>query len=329
MPIAPDTLTLVADIGGTNTRVALARGRTVLNDTIRRYANAQNEGLAPVLRRYRSELGSVDPAAACVAVAGPVKDGRGTLTNLDWSIDGESLSEATGAEVTAILNDLQAQGHALGHIDPAKTRIVVPFPEADSLAPKLVVNVGTGFNIAAVHDTGGGRLVPAAEAGHVTLPVRDEADLRLARFVGAQHGFASVEEVLSGRGIVQAYDWVGHEEGDRSTATSAEIMAAIAEGGDTRATRAARVFVRMLGAVSGDLSLITLPFGGVWLVGGLARAFAPHLDRYGFVEAFRDKGRFSGFMEGFGVGVVEDDNAALTGCASHLAGLLRAGHPAS
>jgi glucokinase len=79
----------------------------------------------------------------------------------------------------------------------------------------------------------------------------------------------------------------------------------------------------MLGVVSGDLALTTLPFGGVWLVGGLARAFAPYLQDFGFVEAFRDKGRFSGFMEQFGLGVVEDDNAALTGCASHLARMSR------
>ncbi len=325
MSYPPDTLTLVADIGGTNTRVALAQGQRVLIETIRRYANAENAGLTPVLRRYLAEMGGVDPAAACVAVAGPVKEGRGTLTNLDWSFDGAELAEATGAEVTAVLNDLQAQGHALGYIDPANTRVVVPFPKAPEGAARLVVNVGTGFNIAQVFDQEGRRLVPPAEAGHVTLPVRDEADLRLARFVGAQHGFASVEEVLSGRGIVQVHDWLGHEEGDSSPATSAEIMATIAEGGDTRATRAGRVFVRVLGAASGDLALTTLPFGGVWLVGGLARAFAPYLGAFGFVEAFRDKGRFSGFMEQFGIGVVEDDNAALTGCASHLAALLRVG----
>jgi glucokinase len=184
--------------------------------------------------------------------------------------------------------------------------------------------VGTGFNIAQVFDQGGHRLVPPAEAGHVTLPVRNEVDLRMAQFVGAQHSFASVEEVLSGRGIVQVHDWLGQEEGDPAPATSAEIMAGIAQGADSRAMRAGHVFVRVLGAVSGDLALTTLPFGGVWLVGGLARAFAPYLGPFGFVEAFRDKGRFSGFMEQFGVGVVEDDNAALTGCASHLASLLQA-----
>jgi glucokinase len=183
MPFAPDTLTLVADIGGTNTRVALAQGRTVLTETIRRYANAENAGLAPVLGRYVGEMGGVNPAAACVAVAGPVKDGRGTLTNLDWSIDGAALTEATGAEVTAILNDLQAQGHALGYVDLANTRVVVPFPAVPDGAARLVVNVGNGVQHRPGLRPGGHRLVPPAEAGHVTLPVRNEVDLRMAQLL--------------------------------------------------------------------------------------------------------------------------------------------------
>jgi glucokinase len=77
-----------------------------------------------------------------------------------------------------------------------------------------------------------------------------------------------------------------------------------------------------MGHVIGDLALSHLPFGGIYLVGGVSRAFAPWLDEFGFAEAFRAKGRFSDFMEQFGVQVVTDDYAALTGCASHLAKLL-------
>jgi len=60
---------------------------------------------------------------------------------------------------------------------------------------------------------------------------------------------------------------------------------------------------------------------GVYLVGGVVQAFAPYLTRFGFAEAFRDKGRFAGFMGNFAVTVVEDDYAALTGCAAHLVAL--------
>jgi glucokinase len=77
----------------------------------------------------------------------------------------------------------------------------------------------------------------------------------------------------------------------------------------------------MMGVIAGDLALSHLPFGGIYLVGGVTRALHALAHEFGFAEAFRDKGRFSGFMEQFGVQVVTDDYAALTGCASHLAKL--------
>ena len=74
-----------------------------------------------------------------------------------------------------------------------------------------------------------------------------------------------------------------------------------------------------MGTVTGNLSLIHLPFGGVYLVGGIARAVAPWLGEFGFADAMRDKGRFAGFMKNFPVYLIEDDYAALTGCAFRLA----------
>lgn len=105
-----NSLSVVADIGGTNTRVALADGRQLLDNTIRRYRNSDFPGLESVLRKYVADEDDVDAQAACVAVAGPVRDGRATLTNLDWTIDAATLARATQSENVAILNDLQAQG---------------------------------------------------------------------------------------------------------------------------------------------------------------------------------------------------------------------------
>jgi glucokinase len=70
--------------------------------------------------------------------------------------------------------------------------------------------------------------------------------------------------------------------------------------------------------VSGDLALQNLPFGGLYLVGGVARAIAPYLDQFGFAEAFFAKGRFADFMRNFPVSVIEDDYAALIGSAQFL-----------
>lgn len=313
-----DKYSLVADIGGTNTRVALAEGKKIVEGTIRRYSNADYPGLETVLRRYIDDENGVEPIAACVAVAGPVRDGRATMTNLDWTIDKDTLIRASKAEKVAILNDLQAQGHALGHISPANIRTIIDGPDGNENAAMLVVGVGTGFNAAPVFQTENGRLVTPSESGHANLPIRTERELRLCQYVSTAHGFPAVEDVLSGRGLERVYAFLGDEADDPRELGAASIMEACANGTDPRALEAAQVFTRILGTVCGNLSLIQLPFGGVYLVGGVARAFAPYLTQFGFADAFKDKGRFAGFMSNFKVSVVEDDYAALTGSAAHL-----------
>ena len=47
---APDTYSLVADIGGTNTRVALAEGPQLLTETVRRDPHRGFPGLGTVVR---------------------------------------------------------------------------------------------------------------------------------------------------------------------------------------------------------------------------------------------------------------------------------------
>lgn len=253
---APDTLSLVADVGGTNTRVALANGQTLLKDTVRKFSNAKFAGLGAVLEAYVQEE-EVDCAAAAVAIAGPVRDGRGTLTNLDWSADCEMLASVTRAETVAVLNDLQAQGHAMGKIAPENLHNVVPGPEAAANATRLVIGVGTGFNAAVVLETPLGRIVPPSEAGHVSMPLRTEQELRLCKYVETAHGFPSVEDVLSGRGLEHIYSWLQSEAGTHRQMPAADVMAATDT--DPVAQEAVRWFVRILGTVAGIFRWSTCP----------------------------------------------------------------------
>lgn len=306
---------LLADIGGTNTRVAQAQGRGLIAGSVRHYRNADHSGLDAVLAAYRRDTGAPVPDAAGLAMAGPVENGVGRLTNLDWALDTAALREATGAQSVVLLNDLQAQGHALGHLGAGTVQPVRRAPRAPG-GTQLVIGIGTGFNAAPVFETPAGRFVPPSESGHVALPLRDATDLRLAGHL-AVAGFASVEEALSGRGLGHIHDWVAGETATPRAASGAEVMARLAEG-DAPARQAVGHFVRLLGAVAGDLALTLLPFGGICLIGGVARAMAPHLGPLGFEAAFRDKGRFSAYMDRFAVDVITDDDAALIGLAQAL-----------
>ena len=315
------SLAILADIGGTNTRVALASGKAVDPVSIRRFANAEATGLEPILRRYLDEAGIRSVDGVCVAVAGPVRDGVAEMTNLSWTIDNAQLVRATGANRVAILNDLQAQGQALGQIAAKDLRVLLSGPQKPG-ASMLVVGLGTGMNAAPVHDTPWGRVVAASECGHVSMPVQTAQDLALAQFLAHQvagaHGFAGVEEAIAGRGIGHIHEFLSHQAGARVQKPTAEVMADLARGEDL-ARRTAQIYIRIMAQTLGNLALTHLPFGGIFLIGGVARAMAPYLADLGFATAFRDKGRFAEFMENFCVTLVEDDYAALTGCAAYLA----------
>ena len=315
---SPNSYALVADIGGTNTRVALADGAELLTRTVTKFRNADHGGLDEVLAAFLEAQGNVACSGACVAIAGPVAEGHGKLTNLDWRIDEATLARATNADKSILLNDLQAQGHAVDQLTGSSIRAVMA-PETDARqGARLVIGVGTGFNIAPIYDAGTTRVVPPSEAGHATLPVRTEKELALSRHLEAQHGSPAIEDMLSGRGLERLYAWLA---GDAEVKTTAQdIMAEIAEGSSELARETAQMFVRMLGTVAGNLALNHLPFGGIYFAGGVARAFSAHFDAYGFADAFRDKGRFSEFMTQFPVHVIEDDFAALNGCARYLSG---------
>ena len=308
---------LVADLGGTNTRVALTDGLHVRTDTIQRYRNADHPDLTSVLRTYLADH-TITPDAACVAMAGPVFDGVGTLTNLNWTVDRAAVAVATGASTVAVLNDLQAQGHALDILTPDVVHTILPGNRAGDHAARLVLGVGTGLNAAAVYRLNERTLVPPSEAGHVSLPAQSEHELHLLDWVARKHGTPGLEDILSGRGFERIYAWLCEEDGSSELLDAGAIMQGVNAGTNPRAEEAARIFVRMLGRAASNLALVHLPFGGIYLCGGVARHFAPHFNRFGFEAAFMDKGRFADFMPQFPVHLVDDDYAALSGSAAHL-----------
>lgn len=316
-----DLTALVADLGGTNTRVALTTGSTVRTDTIKRFRNADYDDLPSVLRAYMADQ-DVALDAASVAMAGPVRDGVGELTNLSWMVERDAIADATGAPTVAVLNDLQAQGHALDLLSANDLQTILPGEQAGDHAARLVVGIGTGMNAAAVYRLDGRTLVPPSEAGHVSLPGQDTREIRLLDWIARKHGTPGLEDVLSGRGFERVYAWLCDEAGTGDPLDAGTIMQGVNDGSNPRAIEAARMFVRMLGRAASNLALVHLPFGGVYLCGGVARHFAPHFESLGFKDAFYDKGRFAEFMHQFPVHLITDDYAALTGSAAHLSEII-------
>ncbi len=294
---------VLADIGASHSRLALATADGLRPETAQRLTNADFATPEALVAAY---LGGAQVSALCAGVAGPVHCGAAQLTNRDWRIDSEGLARLTGAARVHLMNDLQAQAMSLDDIDQGHLVPILPgTPDPDGA--RMVLGLGTGSNIAVAYRVGDRLFVPPAEAGHSGLPHLDEAANAVIVALGREVTHKPYEALLSGPGLARLHRLRTGETRDASV-----IVAAAGDGGPARDTLA--LFARLLGAVAGNLALTHMATGGVYLIGGTARAVAPHLTGTDFASTFTARGPYAGIMQAMPVTLITDDMAALRGC---------------
>jgi glucokinase len=304
---------LLADVGASHTRLARATRQGIYPETAQRFSNAGFSGLASLMATY---LDGAPVEAVCAGVAGPVRHGNAQLTNLDWSIDAAEIAQTCGAQAVHLLNDLQAQAQALNALPAASILpLIAGVPDPDG--PRMVMGLGTGSNIAVAHRVGERLFVPPAEAGHSGLPHMGRAENDLIAALGREVAHNPYEGLLSGPGLARLHRLRSGQE------QTPDLIIAGYEAGLARACETLDMFGRILGAVMGNLALTHMSTGGVYLIGGLARAIAPHFIELGCHEHFCAKGPYMQIMHDMPISLVTDDHAALLGCLHHLHAVLK------
>lgn len=322
-------LALVADIGGTNARFALAEldgERPVLYHP-KTLAAAQFASLQHAAEHYLSHVGQ-SPQHAAIAVACPVRDDEVRLTNRAWSFSQAELQQSLGLERLLVLNDFGAAAWTVPTLAEADSIAIYGQADLRRAGPISVLGPGTGLGMALLvgDDTTGWRVIET-EGGHVSYAPHGTEERAIADWLAARHGRVSNERLVSGPGLSQIdAAMAGRKPGkldtpDDSLREPAEIVAAALEGHDVPSRRALARFCAILGSVAGDTALAhgarTVLIGG-----GIVPRFIPFLRASAFRERFLDKGRFAAYLEPVSVRVIVHPapgllGAALALCAHH------------
>lgn len=306
---------LCADIGGSNTRLALARQASddLQLSARQQYANHDSGSLNQLIRQFMATTGT--PDAACLAVAGPTDGIRVRLTNLDWEIDAVQLSHEFGFPFR-LVNDFEAVAWGLDAMSPAH-RVTLQQGLTTPRAPRLALGPGTGLGVAHSiwHDH---HFIPLpGEGGHIAFAPCNDEQVALLEFLGKKYGRVSVERILSGPGLSDLYAFCRAAAGQphEQEPAPAEVSQAGLDNSDPAARHALDLFIRILGQTAGDLALITGARGGVYLAGGIPPRILPRLQGGEFLAGFHAKGRFSEGMQAIPVHVITDPDIGLKGAA--------------
>ncbi|MCV2888349.1 glucokinase [Ruegeria aquimaris] len=297
---------LVADVGGTNTRVALASAGRL--SQLARFGNDAYASFAEVLSTYARGHNLPALRGICVAVAGPVTAGRAELTNRNWHFDESGLATPLPeqAEIPArLINDLVALGHALPGLVPSQLDVIRAGAAQPSNDQALVAGLGTGFNACLLK----GGAVVEAELGHASLPLAIAEELR-AQLGDAASGFRTNECLFSGRGLSRLHNILTNKN-----KRGQDILADFATGADPQAAATVTLTARLLGLFARELVFQYLPFRGIHFAGGAARGILGSAARAEFLSTFEAGGRFADHLDRVPVRLIADDAAALSGAA--------------
>jgi glucokinase len=131
-------------------------------------------------------------------------------------------------------------------------------------------------------------------------------------------GRISGEQILCGRGLVNVYRAVARADGKPMPFNNpAEITAAALAKSDPISEEALALFVTCLGRTAGDLALVFMSRGGVFLTGGIAQKIVPALKAGNFRAAFEDKAPHGALLKAMPVYVITHPLAALSGLAAY------------
>ena len=308
---------LAGDIGGTHTRLLLGESRADGWETLARadYPSARFERFEDILRRFLEGARPM-PAIMALAVAGPVRGESVRITNLPWIIDAGALREAFAVRRVILLNDFEAQGLALPTLAAADlVTLQSGQPEPDGV--RALIGAGTGLGMTQVIACGEGWRVVPGEGGHADFAPGNETELELWRHLRTTVGRASVEHVLSGPGIERIYRYLCRRDGHPAERVgAAAISEAALANPDGPEREALRLFVQIYGAVAGNLALLTLPYGGLFLGGGIAPKIRPLLAQEGFMRRFLDKAPMQALLQRIPVYLIRNTDLGLQGAAA-------------
>lgn len=314
---------LVSDIGGTNTRLALYEDKSPLKLVAEKvYSSTEEKELSIIIDKFLSD-NKAQVKKACLAIAGPVRDGVCKATNLPWVIDSKELSQKNKIEKVYLLNDLLAHAYGISALQEDEFLVLNKGQKQEGNA--CLISAGTGLGEAGIVWEANAYLPFASEGGHSDFASRDQLEFELLLFLQKKYGHVSYERVLSGPGMTELYEFLTIVKGEKPSGAlsqkireEADIPKVITEMGLAKDPLCERIldwFVSFYGAEASNLALKFLSLSGVYIGGGIAPRLAEKM-KESFLSSFIDKGRFQPVLESMPVKLILNDKTALLGAAT-------------
>ena len=306
---------LIADIGGTNTRLSLLKDTETLIESFVSVPTGEDLNLESAIKSALPDFDEISPNTAVFAIAGPIQGDKIPLTNGDWVIEPKKLISELGFNTVIMLNDFEAQALALPFLS-SKDLTQVGGSTIKANAPKCVIGPGTGLGMAALIHKADCWIPIPGEGGHIEIGPVSEDEYKIWQKIPKFSERIGAEVILSGKGILRTYNAIAQANNQPCVLKSQKEITQAADSGDKLAIQTLNLFARTLGRVAGDQALIFLARGGVYITGGIPPKINKYLLNGEMRAAFDNKDPHSAILKQIPLFLIQHECPALHGLAA-------------
>lgn len=280
------------------------------------------------------------PVVGVVGIAGEVKDNTVRTTNCShWPIaNGQSIAEQFGMKKFTFINDFAAAGYGVCLLKESNV-VNMNKVTQDPKGVKVVTGPGTGLGVGYLTRSQYGKChdIFACEGGHLDFNVTSEQDFRLRQFAvnyietsnnvenlraKGQIDRVSIERLCAGPAVPLIYAFMVQENPKVKSflsdakkfedMTSEDIISAgMATGADQDpiCKLVVEKFAEILACTVGNIALSYIPYGGIYLIGGVTNGISEMIlrDHEKFMHYVYQKGRLSSMARRIPVYFVKPD----------------------
>jgi len=327
---------LIGDVGGTNTRLQLISFISTSTKPVEIkthfYRTRDQASLSECLNNFLQEFKGTEkyPKNATLAVAGAPYEGKVTLPNAEWpTLDEQELEKEFNISPFALINDFVAIGYSMTKL-PADQITTLHEGKKATNSTMIVAGPGTGMGECIIQpsanlDGKASYHVFGTEGGHKNFSPTSMLEWDYLNFVleefpeiKEKFGYLSTEKAFCGPGIPNIYKFFCKTDNiEASEITSEEIIQRALAKEDRQCTKVLEFFSKLYAKEISNFALNSLPYGGIYLVGGLTNAVTEYLmndPSSPFKNSYFSKGKtINNLLERFPIYVVKEKELGLLG----------------
>jgi glucokinase len=242
-------------------------------------------------------------------------------TNLPWKLSSKILEEKFSIARVKLVNDVVATAHGLTQLSSDKF-FTINDGKKEAAGNIGLIAAGTGLGEALIYTDGTNNYPYASEGGHADFAPGNQMEAELWGYIYSEAGHVEAEDVLSLSGLERIYNFLVDTQGakraewfDKSDDCAPTILEMALAGRDETASQAVEIFIDCYASEAGNLALMGMTLGGIYVGGMIAPRIITLLDKGRFMRRFIKRGKMEDLLARMPVGIIIDNNTPLLGAA--------------